>query len=603
MKTTNKKQDAANNKAKNFGGTVKRLLGFFAPYKKQLVAVLVFALLGTLFLIIGPKVLGEATNTIFAGVASAAEGNEAGAGIDFIRLSKILASLVVIYGLSALFTYMQQRVTARVAQRTVFDLREAVDHKIQRLPLNYFDTHTHGDILSRTTTDIERISATIQQSMTQLITAVFTIIGIIVMMFSISWQMTLIALLVLPAALFLSSMVVRKSQKYYIGQQNKLGSVNSYVEEMYSGHNIIKLYNTEQRTENEFDEMNDALYEDARRSQFASSILMPITNLVGNVGYVGICVLGGIMTSNGTLTVGAIQAFIQYMQQFTQPIVQTSNIINLLQSTVAAAERVFELLDEEEQEPENKELKTLEDIKGEITFDHVRFGYTPDRILISDMNVHVSPGHKVAIVGPTGAGKTTLVNLLMRFYELNSGSIQVDGIDIRDISRKNLRQQFGMVLQETWLYSGTIRDNIRYGRPEATDEEVYEACRMANVDSFIRTLPGGYDMVINEEGSNISQGQKQLLTIARAFCARPQVLILDEATSSVDTRTEKLIQDAMDKLTQGRTSFMIAHRLSTIKDADIILVMKDGDIIEQGSHDELMAQNGFYTGLYNSQFA
>ncbi|WP_242861858.1 ABC transporter ATP-binding protein [Christensenella timonensis] len=603
MKTTNKKQDAANNKAKNFGGTVKRLLGFFAPYKKQLVAVLVFALLGTLFLIIGPKVLGEATNTIFAGVASAAEGNEAGAGIDFVRLSKILASLVVIYGLSALFTYMQQRVTARVAQRTVFDLREAVDHKIQRLPLNYFDTHTHGDILSRTTTDIERISATIQQSMTQLITAVFTIIGIIVMMFSISWQMTLIALLVLPAALFLSSMVVRKSQKYYIGQQNKLGSVNSYVEEMYSGHNIIKLYNTEQRTENEFDEMNDALYEDARRSQFASSILMPITNLVGNVGYVGICVLGGIMTSNGTLTVGAIQAFIQYMQQFTQPIVQTSNIINLLQSTVAAAERVFELLDEEEQEPENKELKTLEDIKGEITFDHVRFGYTPDRILISDMNVHVSPGHKVAIVGPTGAGKTTLVNLLMRFYELNSGSIQVDGIDIRDISRKNLRQQFGMVLQETWLYSGTIRDNIRYGRPEATDEEVYEACRMANVDSFIRTLPGGYDMVINEEGSNISQGQKQLLTIARAFCARPQVLILDEATSSVDTRTEKLIQDAMDKLTQGRTSFMIAHRLSTIKDADIILVMKDGDIIEQGSHDELMAQNGFYTGLYNSQFA
>ncbi|MEA5003928.1 MAG: ABC transporter ATP-binding protein [Christensenella sp.] len=603
MKSKNKKQDSTNNKAKNFGGTVKRLLGFFAPYKKQLIAVLVFAFLGTLFLIIGPKVLGEATNTIFAGVASAAEGNEAGAGIDFVRLSQILASLVVIYGLSALFTYMQQRVTARVAQRTVFDLREAVDQKIQRLPLNYFDTHTHGDILSRTTTDIERISATIQQSMTQLITAVFTIIGIIVMMFSISWQMTLIALLVLPAALFLSSLVVRKSQKYYIGQQNKLGNVNSYVEEMYSGHNIIKLYNTEKRTEAEFDEMNDALYEDARRSQFASSILMPITNLVGNVGYVGICVLGGIMTSNGTLTVGAIQAFIQYMQQFTQPIVQTSNIVNLLQSTVAAAERVFELLDEPEQVPENKELKVIGNIKGEITFDHVRFGYTPDRILISDMNVHVAPGHKVAIVGPTGAGKTTLVNLLMRFYELNSGSIQVDSVDIRDISRQNLRQQFGMVLQETWLYSGSIRDNIRYGRPEATDEEVYEACRMANVDSFIRTLPGGYDMIINEDGSNISQGQKQLLTIARAFCARPQVLILDEATSSVDTRTEKLIQDAMDKLTQGRTSFMIAHRLSTIKDADIILVMKDGDIIEQGSHDELMAQNGFYTGLYNSQFA
>lgn len=603
MKAMNNGQSVTNDKAKNFGGTVRRLLGFFAPYKKQLIAILVLAFLGTVFLIIGPKILGEATNTIFAGVASASEGNETAAGIDFVRLSTILAILVVVYGLSALFTYMQQRVTAKVAQRTVYDLREAVDRKIQRLPLNYFDTHTHGDILSRTTTDIERISATIQQSMTQLITAVFTIIGIIVMMFSISWQMTLIALLVLPAALFLSTLVVRKSQKYYIGQQNKLGNVNSYVEEMYSGHNIVKLYNTEQRTEDMFDKMNDELYEDARRSQFASSILMPITNLVGNVGYVGICVLGGIMTSNGTLTVGAIQAFIQYMQQFTQPIVQTSNIVNLLQSTVAAAERVFELLDEEEQEPENKELKKLENIRGEITFDHVRFGYTPDRILISDMNVHVAPGQKVAIVGPTGAGKTTLVNLLMRFYELNDGSIKVDGIDIRDISRKNLRQQFGMVLQETWLYSGTIRDNIRYGRPEATDEEVYEACRMANVDSFIRTLPGGYDMVINEEGSNISQGQKQLLTIARAFCARPQVLILDEATSSVDTRTEKLIQDAMDKLTRGRTSFMIAHRLSTIKDADIILVMKDGDIIEQGNHDELMAQNGFYTGLYNSQFA
>ena len=603
MKAMNNGQSVTNDKAKNFGGTVRRLLGFFAPYKKQLIAILILAFLGTAFLIIGPKILGEATNTIFAGVASASEGNETAAGIDFVRLSTILAILVVVYGLSALFTYMQQRVTAKVAQRTVYDLREAVDRKIQRLPLNYFDTHTHGDILSRTTTDIERISATIQQSMTQLITAVFTIIGIIVMMFSISWQMTLIALLVLPAALFLSTLVVRKSQKYYIGQQNKLGNVNSYVEEMYSGHNIVKLYNTEQRTEDVFDRMNDELYEDARRSQFASSILMPITNLVGNVGYVGICVLGGIMTSNGTLTVGAIQAFIQYMQQFTQPIVQTSNIVNLLQSTVAAAERVFELLDEEEQEPENKELKKLENIRGEITFDHVRFGYTPDRILISDMNVHVAPGQKVAIVGPTGAGKTTLVNLLMRFYELNGGSIRVDGIDIRDISRKNLRQQFGMVLQETWLYSGTIRDNIRYGRPEATDEEVYEACRMANVDSFIRTLPGGYDMVINEEGSNISQGQKQLLTIARAFCARPQVLILDEATSSVDTRTEKLIQDAMDKLTRGRTSFMIAHRLSTIKDADIILVMKDGDIIEQGNHDELMAQNGFYTGLYNSQFA
>ncbi|MEG2881567.1 MAG: ABC transporter ATP-binding protein, partial [Christensenella sp.] len=398
-------------------------------------------------------------------------------------------------------------------------------------------------------------------------------------------------------------MVVKKSQKYYIGQQNKLGAVNSYVEEMYSGHNIVKLYNTEARTEEEFNEMNDKLYDDARRAQFASSIIMPMTNFVGNLGYVGICVLGGVLTSSGTLTIGAIQAFIQYMQQFTQPIVQTANIVNLMQSTIAAAERVFELLDEPEQEAESSELKVIEHTKGDITFDHVRFGYVPDRILISDMNLHVKSGQKVAIVGPTGAGKTTLVNLLMRFYELRGGSIAVDGIDIRDVTRKNLRSLFGMVLQETWLYSGTIMDNIRYGKPEATDEEVYAACRMANVDKFIRTLPGGYDMDINEEASNISQGQKQLLTIARAFCADPQILILDEATSSVDTGTEKMIQDAMAKLTEGRTSFMIAHRLSTIKDADIILVMKDGDIIEQGSHDELMAQNGFYTGLYNSQFA
>lgn len=598
-----KGQPVPDEKAKNIGGTTKRLLGFFMPYKKQLFAVLILAALGTLFLIIGPKMLGEATNTIFAGIASTADGNNSSANIDFQKLSSILATLVVVYGLSALFTYLQQRTTAKVAQNTIFDLREAVDRKIQRLPLNYFDTHTHGDVLSRTTTDIERISTTIQQTMTQLITAVFTIIGIIVMMISISWQMMLIALLVLPIAMYLSSLVVRKSQKYYIGQQDKLGSVNSYVEEMYSGHNIIKLYNTEERTEKEFDEMNDTLYEDARRSQFASSIIMPITNFVGNLGYVGICVLGGVLTSNGTLTVGAIQAFIQYMQQFTQPIVQTANIVNLMQSTIAAAERVFELLDEPEQVPENKELKVIGHTNGEITFDHVRFGYTPDKILISDMNLHVKPGQKVAIVGPTGAGKTTLVNLLMRFYELSGGSIAIDGTDIRDISRQNLRGLFGMVLQETWLYSGTIRDNIRYGKPDATDEEVLAACKMANVDSFIRTLPGGYDMEINEEASNISQGQKQLLTIARAFCADPQILILDEATSSVDTRTEKLIQDAMEKLTHGRTSFMIAHRLSTIKDADVILVMKDGDIIEQGSHGELMAKNGFYTGLYNSQFS
>ncbi|MEG0356324.1 MAG: ABC transporter ATP-binding protein [Christensenellaceae bacterium] len=590
-------------KAKDFSGTAKRLLGYLKPYKKKMIVMLVFALIATMFLIIGPRLLGEATNTIFAGVANTIEGQDASANIDFIKLSAILASLVVIYGLSGLFSYMQQKTTAKISQSAIFDLRESVDRKIQSLPLNYFDTHTRGDILSRTTTDIERISATLQQSMTQLITAVFTITGIIVMMFMLSWQMTLIALLVLPIALFLSSRVVKKSQKYYIGQQDKLGKVNSYVEEMYTGHNIIKLYGTEGRTEEDFDKMNDELYADAQKSQFASSIIMPVTNFVGNLGYVGICVLGGVLTSNGTLTVGAIQAFIQYMQQFTQPIVQTANIANLLQSTIAAAERVFEMLDEPEQVSENENLKVIDHTTGEITFDHVKFGYSPEKILISDMNLHVKPGQKVAIVGPTGAGKTTLVNLLMRFYELNDGSIKIDHIDIRDISRQNLRSLFGMVLQDTWLYSGTIRDNIRYGRPDATDEEVVNACKMANVDFFVNSLPGGYDMMINEEASNISQGQKQLLTIARAFCAEPQILILDEATSSVDTRTEKMIQDAMQKLTEGRTSFMIAHRLSTIKDADTILVMKDGDIIEQGSHDELMEKDGFYTSLYNSQFA
>ncbi|MEG0630200.1 MAG: ABC transporter ATP-binding protein [Christensenellaceae bacterium] len=590
-------------KAKDFSGTAKRLLGYLKPYKKKMIVMLIFALIATMFLIIGPRLLGEATNTIFAGVANTIEGQDASANIDFIKLSAILASLVVIYGLSGLFSYMQQKTTAKISQSAIFDLRESVDRKIQALPLNYFDTHTRGDILSRTTTDIERISATLQQSMTQLITAVFTITGIIVMMFMLSWQMTLIALLVLPIALFLSSRVVKKSQKYYIGQQDKLGKVNSYVEEMYTGHNIIKLYGTEGRTEEDFDKMNDELYADAQKSQFASSIIMPVTNFVGNLGYVGICVLGGVLTSNGTLTVGAIQAFIQYMQQFTQPIVQTANIANLLQSTIAAAERVFEMLDEPEQVSENENLKVIDHTTGEITFDHVKFGYSPEKILISDMNLHVKPGQKVAIVGPTGAGKTTLVNLLMRFYELNDGSIKIDHIDIRDISRQNLRSLFGMVLQDTWLYSGTIRDNIRYGRPDATDEEVVNACKMANVDFFVNSLPGGYDMMINEEASNISQGQKQLLTIARAFCAEPQILILDEATSSVDTRTEKMIQDAMQKLTEGRTSFMIAHRLSTIKDADTILVMKDGDIIEQGSHDELMEKDGFYTSLYNSQFA
>ncbi len=596
MSAVNKPQTEGKGKPKNFSKTAKRLFSYFKPYKKKMALVILFAILGVCFLIIGPRMLGEATNLIVLG----AETNT----IDFDSLKLILSILIVTYGLSAFFTYQQQRKTAQVAQRTIYDLREDVDKKIQRLPLNYYDTHTRGDVLSRTTTDIEQISTTIQQMMTQFLTAAFTIVGILIMMFTLSWQMTLIALLVLPAALFLCSMVIKKSQRYFLGQQNKLGQVNSFVEEQYSGHAVVKLYRTEGRAEKEFDELNDRLYEDARRAQFASSIMMPITNLVGNIGYVAICVLGGVLTTGGSLTVGTIQAFIQYMQQFTQPIIQTSNIINLLQSTIAAAERVFELLDEDEQSEERENLQAMQTTQGNIEFDHVKFGYTPERILITDMNANIKPGQKVGICGPTGAGKTTMINLLMRFYDINDGSIKIDGVDTRDMSRETLRSLFGMVLQDTWLYSASIRDNIRYGNPTATDEEVEEACKMANADYFIRTLPEGYETLIDEEAGNLSAGQKQLLTIARAFCANPQILILDEATSSVDTRTEKLIADAMKNLTKGKTNFQIAHRLSTIKDADLILVMKDGDIVEQGTHDQLMQNDGgVYSTLYNSQFA
>ena len=595
MATMNK-QAGNNAKTKNFGQTVKRLISYFKPYAGKMIAMLIFAVLGVVFLISGPRLLGFSTDIILRGIEQ--EGQ-----INFDALKINLAILIIVYGLSALCTYMQQRITAQVSQSTIFDLRTAINRKINRLPLNYYDTHTRGDVLSRTTTDIEQISTTIQQVMTQLITAMFTIIGIVIMMFSISWKMALIAILVFPAALFLCSLVVKKSQKYYLGQQNKLGALNSYVEEQYSGHTLIKLYKTEARTEEVFDELNEGLKEDAKKAQFASSIMMPVTNLVGNIGYVGICVLGGIMVLNGNLSVGAIQSFLQYMQQFTQPIIQTANIANLMQSTVAAAERVFEFLDEEEQRPERENLKKLETTEGHISFEHVKFGYSPDNILITDMNAEVKHGQKVGICGPTGAGKTTLVNLLMRFYEINDGSIKIDGTDTRDVSRQNTRGLFGMVLQDTWLYAASIRDNIRYGRPQATDEEVEEACRMANADFFIDTLPEGYDTLIDESASNLSSGQKQLLTIARAFCANPQILILDEATSSVDTRTEKLITEAMNRLTQNRTNFQIAHRLSTIKNADLILVMQDGDIVEQGTHNELMDMSGLYANLYNSQFA
>jgi ATP-binding cassette subfamily B protein len=624
------KKSAPKKNKKSFGLTAKRLLSYFKPYKKKVVLLMVCAIISVLFAITGPRMLGTATNLIVLrsqfnatgmlnldnmGDSSAIEKlrqyvNEDGYyegppispnEVPYLHLT--LGVLIIVYSMAALFSYIQQKITAQVAQRTIHDLREAVSQKIQKLPLNYYDTHTHGEILSRTTTDIEQISTTIQQMMTQLITSLLTIIGIIVMMFSINWTMALIAVCVLPIALLLCGLIVRKSQKYFLGQQDDLGTVNSYVEEYYAGHNVVKLFRAENKAEEHFDTVNGSLNENARRAQFASSIMMPVTNMVGNVGYVGICILGGIMTLNGTLTIGAIQTFIQYMQQFTQPIVQTTNIINLLQATIAASDRIFELLDEEEQSPEREKLVHLDQVQGNIAFEHVKFGYSPDKILLTDMSIDVKPGQKVGICGPTGAGKTTMINLLMRFYDLNGGAIKIDGVDTTDMSRQDVRSKFGMVLQDTWLYSASIKDNIRYGKPEATDEEVIAACKMANAHQFITMLPNGYETVVEEAAENLSSGQKQLLTIARAFCANPQILILDEATSSVDTRTEKLMVDAMKKLTEGRTNFQIAHRLSTIFDADLILVLKDGDLVEKGTHAQLMDMDGVYAALYNSQFA
>ncbi len=582
-------------KFRPFSGTLLRLFGYFKPYAFKIVGMLLCALLGVAFSISGPLILGKATNIIIDGLSQGS--------IDFNSFHITLLALLFIYGLSALFSYFQQKTTASVAQTTLYDLRTAVDKKIQRLPLNYYDTHTHGDVLSRTTTDIEQISTTIQQLLTQFITSAFTLIGIVAMMFTISWELAVIALFVLPAAMMLCSKVIKRSQRFYKGQQVKLGKVNSYVEEYYSGHTVMKLCGAEEVSEKAFSEMNEELYEDAYMAQFASSIMMPLTNLVGNIGYVCVCVVGGVMALNGNITIGSIQAFIQYMQQFTQPIVQTTNVINMLQSTVAAADRVFELLDEEEEVPDRANLTTIRNTKGEVTFEGVKFGYSPEKLLVTNMNINVKPGQKVGICGPTGAGKTTMINLLMRFYEVSGGAIRIDGIDTLDMTRKDLRKLFGMVLQDTWLYTGTIRDNIRYGKPAATDAEVEEACRMSGAHHFIETLPAGYDTVIEGDASRLSSGQKQLLTIARAFCADPQILILDEATSSVDTRTEQLITTAMKRLTEGKTNFQIAHRLSTIQDADVILVLKDGDLVEQGNHEQLLEMDGVYAGLYNSQYA
>ena len=555
----------------------------------------------TVFSIVGPKILAKATDKLGEGIMAKVNGT---GGIDFEYITYIILILVGLYLLSALFSYVQGFITSTVSQKVAYDLRTSISTKMDKMPLSYFDKHTSGDILSRVTNDIDTIAQSLNQSMSQVITSSVTVVGIFIMMLSISPQMTLIAVCVLPVSMILIALVMKRSQKYFARQQQALGDVNGHIEEMYGGHNVVKAFNGEEASVEQFNEYNDSLYESAWKSQFFSGLMQPITNFVGNVGYVAVCLLGGVLAGGGNITIGDIQAFIQYVRQFNQPISQLAQTMNMLQSTAAAAERVFEFLNEEELELETPKV-TSEEVKkinGSVTFADVNFGYVKDQTIINDFSLHVHSGQTVAIVGPTGAGKTTIVKLLMRFYELNGGSILIDGKDIRDFARKDLRSLFGMVLQDTWLFNGTIKENLMYGKLDASDQEVKEACKVANVDHFVQTLEDGYDTIINEESSNISQGQKQLLTIARAFLKNPKILILDEATSSVDTRTEVLIQRGMEKLMEGRTSFVIAHRLSTIRDADTIIVMKDGDIVELGNHDSLIEKNGFYASLYQSQF-
>lgn len=589
-------------KAKDFKGTLKRLIRYLRPHKLQLIAVLAMAALSTVFSILSPWVMGKATTKLFEGIYGKLQGIP-GANIDFQYIWEIVLYLIGLYVLSSLFSYVQQYLMAGVAQKTVYDLRQDVNGKLNKLPLKYFDARTHGEILSRVTNDVDNISNTLQQSLTQLITSILTIIGVIVMMLTISPLLTLIAILTLPVSILAITSIAKRSQKQFVRQQKELGQLNGHVEEMYTGHKIIKVFGRERKSQQQFDEINGRLYEAGWKAQFISGVIMPIMSFIGNIGYVLISVVGGILVTKQTIKIGDVQAFIQYARQFTMPITQTANIANIIQSTVASAERVFEILDEAEETPEAAKPVRVEEPKGSVVFDHVKFGYEPNQTLIEDMNIRVSPGQTIAIVGPTGAGKTTLINLLMRFYEVNGGAITIDGVNITEMKRGDLRSLFGMVLQDTWLFNGTIRENIAYGREGATEEEVVQAAKAAHADHFIRTLPGGYDTVLNEEASNISQGQKQLLTIARAILADPAILILDEATSSVDTRTEVYIQRAMNELMKGRTSFVIAHRLSTIRDADLILVMNHGTVIEQGTHEQLLEQGGFYADLYNSQFS
>ncbi|MGF6949617.1 ATP-binding cassette subfamily B multidrug efflux pump [Neobacillus sp. B4I6] len=588
-------------KAKNFKGTLNRLISYLKPYKLQLLSVLITAIISTIFAIVSPKIMGKSTTKLFEGLMMKLRGVP-GAKIDFEYIGQIIILLIGLYILSAIFAYLQQYIMAGVAQKTVYNLRKEVEEKLNRLPLKYFDSRTHGEILSRAVNDVDNISTTLQQSLTQLITSVVTIIGVIIMMLSISPLMTLIVIVTLPLSGVAIAKIAKKSQLYFKGQQKSLGELNGHVEEMYTGHKIVKVFGHEQKSIDKFEGINETLYQSAWKAQFVSGMIMPLMSFINNIGYVLVSVVGGILVTKKAIEIGDIQAFIQYARQFSQPIAQTASIANVIQSTIASAERVFEILDETEEVPEAVHAKVISAPEGKVTFEHVTFGYEENEILIEDMQIYVKSGQTVAIVGPTGAGKTTLINLLMRFYEINSGRILIDGIDTRDLKREHLRSLFGMVLQDTWLFNSTIFDNIAYGREGATKEEVVAAARAANADHFIRTLPDGYDTILNEEASNISQGQKQLLTIARAILANPAILILDEATSSVDTRTEVQIQKAMNHLMKGRTSFVIAHRLSTIRDADLILVMNNGSVIEKGNHVELLEKGGFYADLYNSQF-
>ncbi len=638
-------------KAKNFKGTIIKLMKYLTAFRWQLLTVIVFTISSTIFAIISPKILGEATNQIVKDyrnikayelitknlpnnavlpnnttvndiLNNLPNRSEIESKIPADQLQTVLAFnvtkkptfhfdiigqiilwLIGLYLVSAVLRYLGSWIMTNITQKITFKMRQDISAKINRLPFSYFDKQTYGEVLSRITNDVDTVSQTFNQSLSQIVSALVMIIGIMIMMLSISWQMTIVALLTLPISMSFVLVVIKKSQTQFMNQQIELGKLNGHIEEMYAGHQVMQAFNGQARSIKKFKTINNKLYKSAWKSQFLSGVMWPIMDFVGNLGYVGIAVLGGWLAINGRLQVGDIQAFIQYMRQFNQPIEQTANIANILQSTAAAAERVFEFLDEPEEAKENKNLVKIKKVKGEIEFNNVTFGYNPDKIIINNLSAHIKPGQRVAIVGPTGAGKTTLVNLLMRFYEINSGTIKIDGIDIREMKRSDVRQMFGMVLQDTWLFNGTIRDNLRYSKPDATEDEIIAVAKEAHVDHFVRSLPGGYDMMLDEEATNISQGEKQLLTIARAMLAKTPMLILDEATSSVDTRTELLIQQAMDRLMKGKTSFVIAHRLSTIRNADLILVVKEGNIIEQGTHQELLKQHGFYAELYNSQFA